>query len=72
MPIVNVDWARTCRSSQPDLVNIYGCRIGDETGSGPSSRFRRASHRRAVQDFSPTPSSAKASRSRTKSSSATA
>ena len=35
MPVVNVELGRDVRIVQPDLVNIYGCRIGDETKVGP-------------------------------------
>ena len=34
MPIVNAELGRDVRIFQPDLVNIYGCRIGDETKIG--------------------------------------
>ncbi|HEX2763434.1 MAG TPA: acyltransferase [Allosphingosinicella sp.] len=34
MPIVNVELGRDVRIFQPDLVNLYGCRIGDETKVG--------------------------------------
>lgn len=35
MPVVNVELGRDVRIVQPDLVNLYGCRIGDETKIGP-------------------------------------
>ena len=35
MPVVNAELGRDVRIFQPDLVNIYGCRIGDETRVGP-------------------------------------
>ena len=35
MPIVNVELGRDVQIVQPDLVNIYGCTIGDETKVGP-------------------------------------
>lgn len=35
MPIVNVDLGKDVQIVHPDLVNIYGCRIGDETKIGP-------------------------------------
>jgi acetyltransferase-like isoleucine patch superfamily enzyme len=34
MPLVNVDLGRDVRIFQPELVNLYGCRIGDETKVG--------------------------------------
>lgn len=34
MPIVNVELGDDVRIFQPDLVNLYGCRIGDETKVG--------------------------------------
>jgi UDP-2-acetamido-3-amino-2,3-dideoxy-glucuronate N-acetyltransferase len=34
MPIVNVQLGRDVRVFQPDLVNLYGCSIGDETKVG--------------------------------------
>lgn len=34
MPIVNVELGRDVRIFQPDLVNLYGCAIGDETKVG--------------------------------------
>ena len=34
MPIVNVELGRDVRIFQPDLVNLYGCSIGDETKVG--------------------------------------
>lgn len=35
MPVVNVEMGKDVRIFQPDLVNIYGCRIGDGTRVGP-------------------------------------
>lgn len=35
MPIVNVTVGRDVQIVHPDLVNIYGCSIGDETRVGP-------------------------------------
>ena len=35
MPIVNVELGRDVQIVQPELVNIYGCKIGDETKVGP-------------------------------------
>ena len=35
MPVVNVELGRDVRIVQPDLVNLYGCSIGDETKIGP-------------------------------------
>lgn len=35
MPIKNCDIAGDARISQPDLVNLYGCRIGSESRIGP-------------------------------------
>src|SRR5205085_9503509 len=35
VPVVNAELGRAVRIFQPDLVNIYGCRIGDETRVGP-------------------------------------
>jgi acetyltransferase-like isoleucine patch superfamily enzyme len=35
MPVNNVQLGRGTLISHPDLVNIYGCRIGDETRIGP-------------------------------------
>ena len=35
MPVVNCELGSKVRIFQPDLVNIYGCRIGDETRIGP-------------------------------------
>jgi len=35
VPVVNAELGRDVRIFQPDLVNIYGCRIGDETRVGP-------------------------------------
>jgi len=34
VPIVNAELGKDVRIFQPDLVNIYGCRIGDETRVG--------------------------------------
>lgn len=34
MPIVNTELGRDVRIVQPELVNFYGCRIGDETKIG--------------------------------------
>jgi acetyltransferase-like isoleucine patch superfamily enzyme len=35
MPVTNVTLGRDVRIFQPDLVNLYGCSIGDETRIGP-------------------------------------
>lgn len=35
VPVVNVEMGEDVRIFQPDLVNIYGCRIGDGTRVGP-------------------------------------
>jgi acetyltransferase-like isoleucine patch superfamily enzyme len=35
MPIVNAELGRDVQIFRPELVNIYGCRIGDETKVGP-------------------------------------
>jgi UDP-2-acetamido-3-amino-2,3-dideoxy-glucuronate N-acetyltransferase len=35
VPVVNAELGKDVRVFQPDLVNIYGCRIGDETRIGP-------------------------------------
>ena len=35
MPVLNAELGKEVRISQPDLVNIYGCRIGDRTRIGP-------------------------------------
>jgi acetyltransferase-like isoleucine patch superfamily enzyme len=35
MPIVDADLGRDVRIFQPELVNVYGCRIGEETRVGP-------------------------------------
>ena len=35
MPIVDAKLGRDVRIIEPNLVNIYGCRIGDETRVGP-------------------------------------
>ena len=35
MPIVNVDLGKNVQIVHSDLVNIYGCKIGDETKVGP-------------------------------------
>jgi UDP-2-acetamido-3-amino-2,3-dideoxy-glucuronate N-acetyltransferase len=35
VPIVNAELGKDVRIVQPDLVNIYGCRIGDGTRVGP-------------------------------------
>jgi len=35
MPIVNAEMGKNVQIVHPDLVNIYGCRIGDETKIGP-------------------------------------
>jgi len=35
LPVVNAELGKDVRIFQPDLVNIYGCRIGDETRVGP-------------------------------------
>ena len=35
VPVVDVEMGKDVRIFQPDLVNIYGCRIGDETRVGP-------------------------------------
>jgi acetyltransferase-like isoleucine patch superfamily enzyme len=34
MPMVNVQLGRDVRIFQPDLVNLYGCSLGDETKVG--------------------------------------
>jgi acetyltransferase-like isoleucine patch superfamily enzyme len=34
MPILNVQFGENVRVFQPDLVNLYGCEIGDETKVG--------------------------------------
>jgi acetyltransferase-like isoleucine patch superfamily enzyme len=34
MPIINVKLGENVRIFQPDLVNLYGCEIGDETKVG--------------------------------------
>ena len=53
------------------FVNLYGCRVGDETGSGASSRSRRTPRSAPAARSPATPSSARGSRSRTRSSSGT-
>jgi acetyltransferase-like isoleucine patch superfamily enzyme len=35
VPVVSAELGKNVRIFQPDLVNIYGCRIGDETRVGP-------------------------------------
>ncbi len=35
MPITNVQLGQNTKISLPDLVNLYGCTIGDETKVGP-------------------------------------
>jgi len=35
VPIVDVELGKDVRIFQPDLVNIYGCTIGDESRVGP-------------------------------------
>jgi len=35
VPVINAELGEGVRIFQPDLVNIYGCRIGDETRVGP-------------------------------------
>jgi len=35
VPIVDVELGKDVRIFQPDLVNIYGCAIGDESRVGP-------------------------------------
>jgi acetyltransferase-like isoleucine patch superfamily enzyme len=35
VPIVDAELGREVKIFQPDLVNIYGCKIGDETRIGP-------------------------------------
>ena len=35
MPITNVQLGQNVEISLPDLVNLYGCTIGDETKVGP-------------------------------------
>jgi acetyltransferase-like isoleucine patch superfamily enzyme len=35
VPVVDCELGRDVRIFQPDLVNIYGCRIGDGTRVGP-------------------------------------
>ena len=35
MPIVDAELGKDVRIFQPDLVNIYGCTIGDESRVGP-------------------------------------
>ena len=35
MPIVNAELGSNVQIVHPDLVNIYGCRIGDDTKVGP-------------------------------------
>lgn len=41
MPVTNADLGKDVRIFQPDLVNIYGCRIGDETRIGPFVEIQR-------------------------------
>ena len=41
MPVVNAELGKDVRIFQPDLVNIYGCRIGDETRVGPFVEIQR-------------------------------
>ena len=58
---------------QPDLVNLYGCTIGDETKIGAFVEIQKnAVIGRALQDLLAHASSARASPSRTRCSSATA
>ena len=35
MPVINVRLGRNVKIAIPDLVNIYGCTIGDDTRIGP-------------------------------------
>src|SRR4030095_14876358 len=35
MPVTNVQLGKNVKINLPDLVNIYGCRIGDDTKIGP-------------------------------------
>ena len=41
MPIVDVEMGREVRIFQPELVNLYGCGIGDETSVGPFVEIQR-------------------------------
>ena len=35
MPIADVEMGRDVQIFHPDLVNLYGCKLGDETTVGP-------------------------------------
>ena len=74
MPVASsVRLGRDVVIHHPDLVNLYGCEIGDETKIGAFVEIQKnAIDRRAAARSRRTPSSARASRSRTRSSSATA
>ncbi len=41
LPIVDVELGRDVSIFQPDLVNIYGCKIGDQTRIGPFVEIQR-------------------------------
>ena len=53
MPIAkDVQLGRDVRIFHPDLVNLYGCSVGDETRIGTFVEVQiGAQHRRAMQDF---------------------
>ena len=52
MPIVNVDLGSNVQIAHPSLVNIYGCKIGDETKDRSVRRnSERGCGRRAKQNF---------------------
>ena len=56
----------------PDLVNLYGCRIGDDTKIGSFVEIQKNAEVAAVARSRRTPSSVRVSPSKTKCSSGTA
>ena len=48
MPMKDVALGRDVRIFHPDLVNLYGCSIGDETKVGTFVEIGRASCRERV------------------------
>lgn len=41
MPVTDAELGKDVRIFHPDLVNVYGCRIGDETTVGPFVEIQR-------------------------------
>ncbi len=72
MPITNVTQGAGVVITHPDLVNIYGCSIGDGSRVGPFVEIQRGVALARAARSRPIPFSVKVSPSRTRSSSATA